>query len=103
MTVLPSTSYKSQMINNIYEISQLYSLSNNSLDITVINPTSTAATNNITLLIIKAGFLAAQGQIIINPVVPVFLGLSASISSRVVGDIITLALNFNRINQYATE
>jgi len=107
ITVLPSasspTSYQSSMVNNAYQISQVYSLVNQSVLLNVINPNMTGVTGNITFSMFNAGFLSATGSIALQSVAPMFLGLSAATTSRTVGDACNLTLNFLRVNSYVSE
>lgn len=59
MTVSSSSNYLAALNNNIFEVSQIYSLTNNSVSIEIVNPTSTTITGNINLTMFLAGYLTA--------------------------------------------
>jgi hypothetical protein len=107
MTVMPSssatTAYQASMVNNAYQISQIYTLANQSVLLNIINPNTTAISGTISLSMYNAGSLSATGTISINNVVPMFLGLSTATTSRVVGDSANLTVNFLRVNSYSSE
>jgi len=107
ITVIPSasspTSYQSSMVNNAYQISQIYSLANQSVILNIINPNMTGIAGNITFSMFNAGYLSATGNIALQTVLPMFLGLSASSTSRTVGDACNLTVNLLRVNSYVSE
>lgn len=107
MTVLPSTAtsttYQSSMVNNAYQITQIYSLTSQSVILNIINPNYTAITGTVTFSMYNAGYLSANGTAQIQNVVPMFLGLSTATSSRTVGDNANLTVTFLRVNSYPSE
>jgi hypothetical protein len=103
MTVLTSSSYQSAMINNAYQVTQIYSLVNQSVTISIVNPNSTNILGNIVFSMFSAGSLSATGTISVQAVAPMHLGLSAVTTSRIVGDMSNLTVTFNRVNSYSTE
>jgi hypothetical protein len=98
-----SNSYDSAMINNAYQITHVYSLVNQTVSLNIINPNSTSTTGNLTFSMYSAGYLSATGTVSIQAVVPMYLGMSAVTSSRVVGDMSSLTITFNRVNSYSSE
>lgn len=107
MTVMPSssatTSYQTTMVNNAYQISQIYTITNQSVILNIVNPNTTGIAGNISLSMYNAGSLSATGTITIQNVVPMFLGLSTTTTTRVVGDTANLTVNFLRVNSYSSE
>lgn len=105
ITVLPSqtSAYQAAMINNAYQITQIYSLTNQTVTLSIINPNSTNINGPISFSMYSAGYLSATGTVTILPVVPMFLGMSATTTSRVVGDVSNLTVSFNRVNSYSSE
>ena len=103
MTVTTSSLYQSSITNSSILISQIYSLTNNAISINIINPTSTTLSGDLTLSMFSAGYLTASGNITISTVDPVFLGLTATSSNRVVGSQTTLTLNLLRVNPFSNE
>lgn len=107
MAVMPSssatTSYQTTMVNNAYQISQIYSITNQSVILNIINPNTTAISGTISLSMYNAGSLSATGTINIQNVTPMFLGLSTATTTRIVGDTANLTVNFLRVNSYSSE
>ena len=91
------------MVNNAYQISQIYSLSSGSFSLNIINPNSTNITGNVTVLMYSQGYLAATGNLAIQAVAPLYLGLSATSSNRIVGGSTNLTVRFDRVNSYSSE
>lgn len=91
------------MVNNAYQIGQIYSLSSGSFTLNIINPNSTNITGNITVLMYSQGYLAATGNVILQAVSPLYLGLSATSSNRIVGGSTNLTVKFDRVNSYSSE
>ena len=71
------------------------------MSIDIVNPTSTSVTGQMELSMYLGGFLTAQGTVAIAAVKPVFLGLTAATTSRVVGSSTDLTLNFNRVHPFS--
>jgi hypothetical protein len=107
MTVLPSssssTAYQSAMVNNAYQISQIYSLTNQSVVLNIVNPSNCGISGLISFSMYNAGYLSATGSINIPNVSPMFLGLTTATTSRVVGDSCNLTVTFLRVNSYSSE
>lgn len=68
LTVTASSGYTSALLNNAYQLSQIYTLTNNEVVIATTNPTSTAVTGKVTLDMFKNGYLSASGEISIAAV-----------------------------------
>lgn len=107
MSVMPSssatTSYQTSMVNNAYQITQIYTITNQSVILSIINPNTTGIAGVISLSMYNAGSLSATGSITIQNVVPMFLGLSTATNTRIVGDTANLTVNFLRVNSYSSE
>lgn len=103
LMTISTGAYQSSIVNNNYQINQIYSLTNASVQLNIINPTSTSISGNITFSMLSAGYLSASGTIMIAPVTPVYLGLTTALSSRVVGGTSQLTITFNRVNPYTSE
>lgn len=105
LTVLSSSTsnYQFSMANNIYQVSQIYSFLNQTVTLNIINPNSTATTGNITYSMFIGGYLSATGIISVLGVGPMYLGVSAVSSSRVVGDACNLTVSLSRVNNYFSE
>jgi hypothetical protein len=91
------------MVNNAYQIGQIYSLTSGSFILNIINPNSTNTTGNITVLMYSQGHLAATGNVVLQAVAPLYLGLLATSSNRVVGGSTNLTVRFDRVNSYSSE
>jgi len=104
MTIGSSNGYQSSISNNTFEVSKIYSLSaNNSLSINIVNPSSTSITGSMVMNMYLNGYLTAQGNTNIAAVGPVYLGVTASSSNRVVGGKTELTMVVNRVSPFAAE
>jgi len=103
LTVVSASNYSTTISNNVFQISQINSLTNKSLTINVVNPSSTSSTGSISLGMYNNGYLTASGTIAIAAVVPVFLGISATTSNSIVGNLTDLTISFNRVNPFSAE
>lgn len=103
MTVTSSSNYQSVINNNTFEINQIYSLNNGSVSISIVNPSSTSVTGDVVFGMYLADYLSAQGSVTIPKVGPVFLGVSATIENRVVGNTTDLTINLGRVNPFTAE
>lgn len=86
MTISSSNDYSFSLDNSIFEVTQIYSLSNKSLSVNIVNPASTSITGLVEMNMYIGGYLTAQGSTNIAAVGPVYLANTATTTSRVVGD-----------------
>lgn len=82
-------------------MTQIYTLTNNSAIINIVNPSSTAATGIIQFSMSLAGYTTASGTVSIAAISPVYLAVTASTTNRVVGSATDLTVNFNRVNPFS--
>ena len=103
MTVNSNTGYSAALTNNVYQVTGIYSLNNNQVDLNITNPTSTTVTGNAELKMYKNGYLSAEGVVTIATVEPVVLAITAQVGSRVVGAVTWLEITIKRIHPFASE
>lgn len=103
MTVSTSSNYLTTTTNNsFFLISQIYNMTNNSVLINIINPSSTNIAGDVVFSMLLGGYLTAEGTVSIGKVGPAFLGLSATSNNRVVGAPTDVVLTINRVNPFST-
>jgi hypothetical protein len=86
MSIVANSNYKTALDNGTFLVDGIYSMSNGSVTVSIVNPSSTAVQGEVTFGMYLAGYLSARGTVAIATVGPVFLGLSASSSNRIVGN-----------------
>ena len=104
MTVVSNgnNGYSTTIDNNTFTVAAIYSLTNNTTtQISIVNPESTAVTGSATLSMFIGGHLTAKGTVAIAQVKPVYLGVTASTTSKVVGNNTQLTINIHRVNPYS--
>ena len=101
LTVVSASNYTTTLSNSIFQVSQINTLTNKALTVNIVNPSSTAATGNIVVGMYYNGYLTASGTVTLPTVVPVYLGVSATSTNSIVGNLTDLAVNFNRVNPFS--
>lgn len=97
------SAYQTTLNNNTFEITKIYALSNKTIAIGIVNPQSTTVTGTVVMSMYLGGFLTAQGSTTVAAVGPVYLGVAATSSSRVVGGTTELTVLVNRVSPFAAE
>ena len=98
-----NNNYQVGMVDNNYEVSKIYTLTDDTVTLNIVNPTSTNVTSSVQFSLYLGGYLSAQGHIAVGTVKPVYLGLTASITNRTVGSPTQLNINFKRDFPYSNE
>lgn len=101
--MVSASNYTTTLSNSVFQVSQINTLTNKALTINIVNPSSTAATGNIVVGMYYNGYLTASGTVTLPTVVPVYLGISASTTNSIVGNLTDLSVSFNRVNPFSAE
>lgn len=101
LTVVSANNYSTTVSNNVFQVAQINTLINKTLTINIVNPSSTSATGTVMLGMYYNGYLTASGTVSLPAVVPVFLGVSATTTNSIVGNMTDLTVNFNRVNPFS--
>ena len=103
MTVTSNGNYLAAINNNSFEVSQIYALSGSSIIVDIVNPASTVVTGQMKISMFLGGYLTAQGSVTIASVLPVYLGLAASSSNKIVGSSTDVTLHLSRVHPFSAE
>ena len=103
MTVTSNGNYLAAINNNSFEVSQIYALNGSSIIVDIVNPASTVVTGQMKISMFLGGYLTAQGSVAIASVLPVYLGLAASSSDRIVGGNTDVTLHLSRVHPFSAE